>query len=77
MVVAPTVSDLRAIDQLAADYQIPVVLPYQRRSSLDTISFLEHRRFLWPLTPSRNEDRKAVGEAAIAAGWESAMVVAD
>ena len=29
VVVAPPAADLRAFDQLAADYQIPVVLPYQ------------------------------------------------
>ena len=56
---------------------MPVVLPYQRGSSLATLRSLEHRRFLWPLTPSRDEDIKAVAEAAIAAGWGRAMVVAD
>ena len=30
VLVAPPAADLRAFDQLAADYQIPVVLPYQR-----------------------------------------------
>ena len=68
VVVAPPAADLRAFDQLAADYQIPVVLPYQRGSSLDTLRSLEHRSFLWPLTPSRDEDLKAVVEAAVAAG---------
>ena len=77
VVVAPPAADLRAFDQLAAEYQVPVVLPYQRGSSLATLLSLEHRRFLWPLTPSRDEDIKAVAAAAIAAGWGRAMVVAD
>ncbi|MGB1416566.1 MAG: amino acid ABC transporter substrate-binding protein [Synechococcus sp.] len=77
VVVAPPAADLRAFDQLAGERQLTVVLPYQRGSSLTTLRSLEHRHRLWPLTPSRDVDINALADAAMAAGWGRAMVVAD
>ena len=77
MVVAPPATDLRAFDQLADQHQVDVLLPYQRGRSLETLRSLDNRHRLWPLTPSRLEDLKAVASTAMDAGWGRAMVVAD
>ncbi len=77
LVVAPPAADLRAFDQLVAQRQLTVLLPYQRGPSLETLRSLEHRHHLWPLTPSRQEDIKALADTAMASGWGRAMVVAD
>ena len=77
LLVAPPSADLRAFAAFADEPDLTVLLPYQRGQSLDTLRGLEGRERLWPLVASRQEDLKAMVEAAMEAGWGRAMVVED
>ena len=76
LLVAPPSADLRAFAGVSRQRDLPILLPYQRGTSLSTLRGLEERQRLWPLVPSRLDDVRATVAAAMQEGWGRAMVVA-